>query len=217
MSIERFSDMFSPESKYYIRSMPGGKLYVQAMAWLEMKRWELSKRSGAYPAMKKRMMTSDLIRKNFIQWFVETGTFLGDTTYVASKICKRVDTIEVSERLHTLAEKRFSSMPHVHCHLGDSGDVLGKITLVQTEPALFWLDGHFSGGFTARGAEDTPVFRELLHISARNQPKDIILIDDARCFGTDPAYPSEADLMRFAGGLGYQITRSGDTFLLTKP
>lgn len=56
-------------------------------------------------------------------------------------------------------------------------------------PVLFWLDGHYSGGDTACGVEDCPIVRELRIIAARNEPGDVILIDDARLFGWRKSYP----------------------------
>jgi hypothetical protein len=50
-------------------------------------------------------------------------------------------------------------------------------------PALFWLDGHYSAGITARGSLETPVQRELEIILA-SANDHVILVDDARCFGT---------------------------------
>jgi hypothetical protein len=53
---------------------------------------------------------------------------------------------------------------------------------------LFWLDGHYSYGKTARGTTDTPILAELAHIFRRANPNDVILIDDARLF-TGGVYP----------------------------
>jgi hypothetical protein len=51
------------------------------------------------------------------------------------------------------------------------------------EPALFWLDGHYSGGLTARGAKDTPLLEEIEAIAHHGVPGHVVLIDDARCLG----------------------------------
>jgi hypothetical protein len=64
------------------------------------------------------------------------------------------------------------------------------------QPALFYLDGHYSGGITARAAKDTPIYEELSHIF-EHDPRHVIVIDDARCFGRDPDYPSLHELREF--------------------
>ena len=57
------------------------------------------------------------------------------------------------------------------------------------------LDGHYSAGETARGEKDTPIHEELAHIFRTGEPGHAIVIDDARCFGTDPAYPGLPELI----------------------
>jgi len=37
--------------------------------------------------------------------------------------------------------------------------------------------------------EATPIYEELAHILNSAEQRHVIIIDDARCFGTDPAYP----------------------------
>jgi hypothetical protein len=75
--------------------------------------------------------------------------------------------------------------------------VLKRVLPSVREPALFWLDGHYSGAGTARGKADTPVLRELAHILADPTLDHVVIIDDARCFGTDPAYPGLPSLVEF--------------------
>ena len=64
------------------------------------------------------------------------------------------------------------------------------------KPALFWLDGHYSGGETARGKKDTPILEELITIFGAKE-EHIILIDDARLFGSAKDYPSLKELAFF--------------------
>ena len=64
-------------------------------------------------------------------------------------------------------------------------------------PALFWLDGHYSAGITARGDRDTPVLDELRHILSAQEARHVIVIDDAREFGVDPGYPTAEELTAF--------------------
>ncbi len=95
----------------------------------------------------------------------------------------------------------------------NSAEKLREILADLSEPALFWLDGHYSGGDTARGTLDTPILQELDLILQQPDPGHVLLIDDARCFGTDPAYPSVDRLRTFIleRNPSLQISVSGDS------
>jgi hypothetical protein len=41
---------------------------------------------------------------------------------------------------------------------GDSGNVITRVMQEVFQPVLFWLDAHYSGGITARGELDSPIF-----------------------------------------------------------
>lgn len=68
---------------------------------------------------------------------------------------------------------------------------------ILDQPALFWLDGHYSGGETAQGEKDTPIYEELDRILDAPDRDHVIIIDDARCFGRDRDYPSIQELSDF--------------------
>ena len=55
-------------------------------------------------------------------------------------------------------------------------------------PAVFWLDAHWSGGETARGATECPVLGEIAAIRAHS-PEHAILVDDAALFLAPPPAP----------------------------
>ncbi len=56
-------------------------------------------------------------------------------------------------------------------------------------PALFWLDGHYMGGESGRGTEDTPVMAEMTALFAYPVRGHVVLIDDARLFDGTGGYP----------------------------
>jgi hypothetical protein len=62
---------------------------------------------------------------------------------------------------------------------------------------LFWLDGHYSRGATAKGMSDTPVAKEIETILRHKIRDHVILIDDARCFDGTHDYPALNDLQEF--------------------
>ncbi len=128
---------------------------------------------------------------------VETGTYFGDMVEAMKDDFGQIYSIELSKELYEKAKKRFRGVATVELIHGDSGTELGNLIGRIDKPALFWLDGHYSAGVTARGDQDTPIYEELTHIFDAPDKGHVIIIDDARCFGVDPAYPSIEELSNF--------------------
>jgi hypothetical protein len=128
---------------------------------------------------------------------VETGTLYGDMLYAMRNCFERLYSIELSEELCEKARKRFSAFSKIEIIHGDSGEQIKHLLPKLAKPTLFWLDGHYSGGITARGSQDTPIFLELTHIFEANRKGDVIIIDDARLFGVDKAYPTISGITEF--------------------
>lgn len=121
--------------------------------------------------------------------FVETGTADHLTIQELAPWFERLYTIELDEGFYHQAWCAFMNTPRVTCLYGDSKVVLEHLVYRLKGPAVFWLDAHYCGG--VKGDEDTPIETELRHIYRyRQHERNLILIDDARLFGTDPAYPS---------------------------
>jgi len=128
---------------------------------------------------------------------VETGTYHGDMVEALKNRFDRIYSIELSRDLYEQAALRFRGVAKIELLQGDSGAELARILPKLDRPALFWLDGHYSAGDTAKGERDTPIFQELRHILGAPDQGHVIVIDDARCFGTDPAYPTIDELSAF--------------------
>lgn len=122
--------------------------------------------------------------------FVETGTFMGDMVQAQKKNFKQIISIELGNELYKKAKKRFINDTNVSIVLGDSGKMLPSILKDINNPAIFWLDGHYSEGITAKGSTDCPIFEELDAILDNKRMNHILLIDDARCFNGISDYPS---------------------------
>jgi hypothetical protein len=120
--------------------------------------------------------------------FVETGTFRGDTTRWASAHFKTVHTIERSEPLYRRFGEPLSNLGNIMPHFGDSRTILPRILEdIGDSRAMYWLDGHWSGGVTAGETDECPLAGELACLRERSQ--DIILIDDSRLFLAAPPPP----------------------------
>lgn len=125
--------------------------------------------------------------------FVETGTYLGNTTAKASNLFNTVHTVEAYKPLALRAQTRFINQSHITVHHGTSPDVFNKILpdLKKQGPIFFFLDAHYSGEGTGTGKEGpnvadgiTAIRQELAAICENKVQDCIILIDDIRGFGT---------------------------------
>ena len=136
------------------------------------------------------MIIREYAERHGLGTFVETGTYLGGTVEAVRGHFRRIYSIELDQTLHVRARAHFTAFSHVTLLQGDSGEVLPELLPRIGEPCLFWLDGHFSGGHTAKGRLATPIVAELQAIFAHPVDGHVILVDDARGFGTLPDYPS---------------------------
>lgn len=150
---------------------------------------------------------------------VETGTFLGDSSYFLARQGFRVHTIEVSP---SLSERVFPLLRRngVQCYCGDSAVVLAALIprlIAEGNSALnFWLDGHWSGGITGKAQNyETPIVGELGLIAAQRSKLSelVVVIDDLRLFGNDPAYPPKSFLTEWAASNGLQAYWLPDMFV----
>jgi len=114
--------------------------------------------------------------------FVETGTYYGDTVAAIKDIYRSVISIEVDPALQQKACVRFSGDNKVKIVLGDCAKKLPEILVTLQEPAVFWLDGHYSGGETGKGEIEDPILVSLSQIAAHPVKGHVIFIDDARTF-----------------------------------
>jgi hypothetical protein len=157
--------------------------------------WNLRGRPVPPPACVKHSTIRRYGRRFGSEILVETGTFLGDTLWVLKDSFRKLYSIELSPELHADAVKRFAADSHVHLLQGDSAALLPALMSELGGRTLFWLDGHFSGGITARGSKDTPIVEELETIFASGREDDVILIDDARMFDGTDNYPPIPDVV----------------------
>lgn len=148
------------------------------------------------PHIAKQKVIQEYKDRYGIQTLVETGTYLGDMIAAQLPHFKRILSIELSEDLHGRAKYRFRKSPKVELYQGDSGKVLHTIVPKLKEPALFWLDGHYSAGITAKGDLWTPIYAELDAILQQDVPH-VLLIDDAQGFTGENDYPTIEELENY--------------------
>ena len=159
--------------------------------------WERSGKPSPPPDVIKHRLLQDFSVKYNLMTLVETGTLYGGTIEAVKSSFAHIYSIELSEKLYKEAKEEFKGFSHIELICGDSGVELANLLPRIHEPTLFWLDGHYSGGETARGEEVTPIYKELLHILSSSCREHVIVIDDARLFDSDPSYPSTEDIKNF--------------------
>ena len=185
----------------------------------EYQQWLKLGRPAPPPHLAKQEILKEYARKHQIRVLIETGTFMGDMVAAMQGAFVKIYSIELSQELFVKAQQRFLGSSDVELLQGDSGRVLGEVLPKIDEPALLWLDGHYSAGETARGEKDTPILEELGKVlqALAQQPGHIVLIDDARCFGTFEGYPSIEELRDFLqkAGAKFQLEVKDDIIRVT--
>jgi len=173
---------------------------------------------------------------NFVKWdvlnrwggrktWIETGTYLGETTEYLSKMSSLLISIEPSPQLASLAIEKFKQKKSVRIVNGTSEEVLDKVlhglNNLDKQDVSFWLDGHFSSGITFLGPKETPIEDELSIIATRisDYSSITIFIDDFREFSTNmnknENYPTRTSLVSWADGNQLEWTVEHDIFIMT--
>jgi hypothetical protein len=151
------------------------------------------------------------LRSNQIEdgdW-IETGTYLGDTSLSLSRNSRKVITLEPSQELFEYSRSRLRAKKNVNCLFGTSEEQFANAISLVGDKANIWLDGHYSGDITHLGATETPLFFELQTI-VENMPKFKslrIFIDDIRCCPQEESqsnsYPTLLFLISWATKNGF--------------
>jgi hypothetical protein len=151
---------------------------------------------GIASNLTKQEVLKQLRQQYHLTTVVETGTYLGDTLFALYPYFDKLYSIELSEYYHNKARRRFKNHSKINLVHGDSGQQLRTLVNQLSSPALFWLDGHYSGGLTAKGDKECPVFEELNAIFS-SPLLHVIVIDDARLFVGENDYPTIDELKEY--------------------
>ena len=160
-------------------------------------RWIKKNKPAPPPSFHKQSLILRYAKKYNIKSLVETGTYRGDMLQATKRYFDILYSIELSKKLYHNAKKRFLYDSNIKLIHGNSGEKIKEVLKVLKQPAIFWLDGHYSSGDTALGDKITPILDELNNIFNCNNYEHIILIDDARLFGVEKDYPSIEQLSIF--------------------
>ena len=153
------------------------KAITESYSYEKLKRVKYMYENHYLPAVEKFF-------SDHLSVFVEVGVFEGDVSLYYSELFKEVHAIEIDEKLCENLEKRFrlQTKNNIQIHKGDSRHLLHKVLEKIKEPALFWLDAHYSGPNTGGDPSYVPILEELKAIRDWKQ-QCIVVIDDANKFG----------------------------------
>jgi len=163
----------------------------------QLKEWQELNCPSPPPHIVKQLAIKEYQAKSQYNILIETGTYLGQMIEAQKNTFKQIFSIELSQELFEKAQKRFKKDSNVTIVQGDSGKVMGMVLKNISEPVIFWLDGHYSSGITAKGEKDCPIFEELNSIFKATKLKHVFLIDDARHFNGEGDYPTIEELTKF--------------------
>jgi hypothetical protein len=131
------------------------------------------------------------LENNINDYFIETGTYKGETTRSASDVgFREVHTIELQDRLYDESKSNLDDLiksDKVFLYKGDSGKVLGEILSKINKKATILLDAHIDGGNYIPGVTPEirrcPLYEELKCIKEHNIKEHTIIVDDVRILG----------------------------------
>jgi len=181
---------------------------------IQLINWILSG-SSEIPHVYKQLVLLEYANKYNLRILIETGTYQGDMIEAMQNYFDFIVSIELSPHLYLNAGNKFINSPHVSLLLGDSGKLLPEVLKHITIASLFWLDGHYSEGITAKGDLNTPIINELTAILNHGINNHVILIDDARLFNGKEDYPTIEELNNTISKYGYNLLVKNDIVRIT--
>ena len=197
----------SREFKFWLKVIKRN-LYPESLKW----------RKSNYSSPSPQHVKIRILKSNSLQnaTWIETGTYLGDTTSKLAKISQKVISIEPQTELSVFASKRLRRHKNVEIINATSESSITDILKSISGPTCFWLDGHYSGDVTFQGSEVSPISAELSAISrylTRN--KVVVLIDDFRLFvnSATTGYPPQSTLIAWASENNLFWTVEHDIFI----
>ena len=118
-----------------------------------------------------------------IKNFVETGTYKGDTSIMASAHFDKVFTMEIMETLYSESKERAKKegIQNISFYLGDSLNSLTEIMPNIKDGAVFFIDAHQSGPDTGNNQKQrVPLYEELDIILSYELGPCVFIFDDVR-------------------------------------
>ncbi len=145
---------------------------------------------GSLSNFNQSVNIQELINKNDIKTFVETGCFRGNSLDYALKFnnIQKLYSCDIDEYAIEQCNQRFKNK-NISLHHCDSVSFLKQILPEISTNCLFWLDAHLpdfektSGQTYTDNKHNFPLEKELSIIhKSRKKFNDIIIVDDLRIY-----------------------------------
>ena len=181
-------------------------------------RWALRGFSLPVPPSVKRSFLIQRGLPNAV--WIETGTYKGGTTEILASFSIKVFSIEPNPVFFQRAKNRLATRKNVEIINAYSEDVIRTLLISVFGNVNFWLDGHYSGGSTYKGATNTPIIAELSAIAENlNRLSNVrIFIDDVDCFfgqsSKSEGYPQLEYLTQWSTSNGFEWGIENNIFFM---
>lgn len=163
----------------FLRRTPFYGLYKAAGHYPDYWYWKLRGEPVRSPHLLKQRTVREYAERFGLRVLVETGTYYGEMVAAMKKRFAEIYSVEYDHALAARAQKKFSSLPHVHIVEGDSQKAIPEIIGRLQQPALFWLDAGYYGWAGLQGDKQR-LTSELEAILRDQRYGHVILMDDAR-------------------------------------
>jgi hypothetical protein len=201
-------------NKYFIKYFV--KVYKRRLTPSYLK-W----RNNGFVSPSPQFIKTQVLKRNGINFgtWIETGTYLGDTTKFLAKNFpnSKIISLEPQILIFNFAKFRLRKRNNVLLVNGSSEEKFEGILSKIAGPVNFWLDGHFSGDITFQGDSISPIIQELDLIEKyRNNIGELaVFIDDIRDFDADlnSGYPSRDVLVTWANRNNLKWNIEQDIFI----
>jgi hypothetical protein len=163
----------------FLRRTPFYGLYKAAGHYPDFWYWKLRGEPVRSPHLLKQRTVREYAERFGLRVLVETGTYYGEMVAAMKKRFTEIYSVEYDRALAARAQKKFSSLPHIHIVEGDSQKAIPEIIGRLQQTALFWLDAGYYGWAGLQGDKQR-LTSELEAILHDQRYRHVILMDDAR-------------------------------------
>jgi hypothetical protein len=178
-------------------------------------------RNNGFSSPSPQFIKTQVLKRNGINsgTWLETGTYLGDTTKFLSRNFpnSKIISLEPQILIFNFAKFRLRRRNNILIVNGSSEGKFEETLSKLVGPVNFWLDGHFSGDITFQGDSISPIIQELNIIEKymKKIGELAVFIDDIRDFDADlnSGYPSRDVLVAWANKNNLKWNIEQDIFI----
>jgi hypothetical protein len=144
----------------------------------------------------KSLLAAMIGLKNNKKIFIETGTYIGQSTYNIQNLFSKLYTCEASKDLYKAAKNLFllTKSKNIKIYLNDSRNFLKSLKKTIANNSVFFLDAHYSTGITSKEYGRCPLLDEL-QIIIKKTSKPIVVVDDIRTMNGKNGYPNLNEIL----------------------